>query len=239
MEQEIIHLKAQVELLTSQVSSMLTHSKTRESTREPKPADVSRYAGDPNEWSNFWLQVDHFFELQNNTYTSDKMKISYLITRIEGPVLSYVNGLAQNDLPEEKKRMFEDFKTFKGVLAEMFFDRNSIRNASHKFFKLEQRKSIPEHIREFELLAAKANLVPEAHFNTFFYSLRDSVRARVETVAEEAQRPRLLTDYGQLKEFLLGLDARGIRREVLDPEPILWHRNFPTEALQVLTLLQA
>ena len=172
--------------------------------RNPRPGDIMKYDGKPSEWNSFWLQATHFFQLQQS-HSNDALKISYLITRFEGSILHYVEGLSHNNTHEE---MFKDLSKFKDILAEMFYDPNIRIEAENKLYTLVQKKSIPEHIKRFEMLCSEAGVIPADLVRTFLHSLKEEVHRKLAEVAADTGNNALISDYAKIKHWLLGYHSR-------------------------------
>ena len=190
--------------------------------RNPKPGDIMKYDGKSTEWSAFWLQAKHYFQMQPDSYVNDSLKVSYLITRFEGPILHYVEGLNNH----ESQTIFQNLEQFKAILAEMFYDPNIRIEAENKLYTLVQRKTIPEHIKLFEMLCSEAGVAPETLVKTSLHSLKEEVHRKIAEVAADTENPKLMEEYPKIKNWLLGYHSRlNTKYSSFRPNPGFSHQN--------------
>ena len=90
----------------------------------------------------------------------------------------------------------------------MFYDPNISIEAENKLYTLVQRKSIPEHIKLFEMLCSEAGVIPINLVKTFLHSLKEEVHRKIAEVAADTGNESLLKEYPKIKAWLLGYHSR-------------------------------
>lgn len=153
--------------------------------REPHIPTPERYSGNLGTCSQFLLQCSLVFDLQPNTYNTDKSRIAFIISLLTGRAAQWATAVVENNSPacrsyveftEEMKKIFDH--PLKG------------KEAATRLLSLKQgSSSVAQYAIDFRILAAESGWDNTALQGVFMKGLNDRVKdelaARDETTSLE------------------------------------------------------
>lgn len=136
---------------------------------------VPHYHGDPAKLERFLMLLGFYFEAAPITFASDRSKIRYTASRLDGRAANWIEPLyTSNDRCLDGT--FTDFIT---VFRAQFSDRQAAAKAASTLLRLKQRKNQPVHefSNEFKALLhqAKWSMNDAASLDLFWMALDDSI----------------------------------------------------------------
>lgn len=119
--------------------------------RAPKVADPVKYSGDQSKFRQFALQLDLKFSSDPDTYGSDKNKIIYAMSHLEGSALTWADSRYKNGLFDGKC----DFDGFMKALGSSYDDPDPYSTAEKKIMELKQYQSCSQYYAQFLSYSSK------------------------------------------------------------------------------------
>jgi len=117
---------AQILELKTRLESMPRPSVPRDSSpgpsshpREPKVALPPEFTGKVSEFENFMAQCSLVFELRPSTYSTDKAKVLFIVSRLSGSAFQWARSIISD--PYHPLR--SDYPAFKSALGAVYSDR--------------------------------------------------------------------------------------------------------------------
>ena len=167
------------------------------SSREPFIPAPERYDGDLGTCRSFLLQCSLVFELQPQTYPTEKSRIAYLIGSLRGEALAWATAVW-----ERGSTVTENYSAFTEEMRRVFDHPVRGREASQRLLRLRQgSRSVASFAVEFRTLAAESGWNGEALQGVFLSALSDDIKDQL-TSREES------TDLDELISLSIRFDNR-------------------------------
>ena len=176
---------------------------------EPKIPDPPMFSGDRKELLPFITKCQLKFEGQASRFPTERSKILYAGTRLEGPAFSWfqpligqypVGSLAP---PPE----LQSFKTFTDALTVVYGDPNLEATAIREIRRLHQTGSAAEYAAKFESKKQYMHWNDQALRDQFYLNLKEELKDEIAPVG----KPKT---YLELKTLAIRLDARLFERRL-------------------------
>lgn len=120
--------------------------------REPKP-----FAGQREHLESFLDHLRLIFALQPQSFPTDKQKVLFTASYLEGPAFSWFQPL----LTKDDEELLSDFAKFTNGLIHTFGDTYLMENAEDRLHDLKQLTSVAHYSSEFRRLAAHTRINEE------------------------------------------------------------------------------
>jgi Ty3 transposon capsid-like protein len=166
---DLIALHEVIHDLQTRVNEVSAPRASGPKCQKPKSFDGKNTAQLPE----FLFQVRIAFEARPSDFPTDKAKILYASSFLEGAALAYVEpyyGKADNP------PWMRDFSLFADELTKVFGDPDKLGNETYKLRKLRQTGSAAAYAAEFQRLASRLSWNDAALVSQFFDGLKDSVQ---------------------------------------------------------------
>ena len=158
------------------------------SSREPFIPAPERYEGDLGTCRSFLLQCSLVFELQPQTYPTDKSRIAYLIGSLRGEALAWAAAVW-----ERGSAASCSYSAFTEEMRRVFDHPVRGREASQRLLRLRQgSRSVASFAVEFRTLAAESGWNEEALQGVFLGALSDEVKDQLTSREEEVGLDQLI-----------------------------------------------
>ena len=109
------------------------HVQTPTPAKEPKISMPDKFDGNCQKFRGFVNQVKLVFQMQENTYHSDKIKIGFIGSLLSGPALDWYSGLMERSSP-----LLSDMTNFSTRFEASFGNTDKARTAAIKIRNLSQ-----------------------------------------------------------------------------------------------------
>ncbi len=190
-------------------------------SHEPRLPPPSHYSGEPGLCRSFLSQCSLVFELQPSTFPSDRSRVAYIITLLDGRAREWGTSVWEANSPV--------CASLDGFTQEMkkVFDRSvSGREAARVLLQARQgRRSVSDYAIDFRTLAAKCSWNVEAQYDAFLNGLSEPIK-------DELTTRELPATLDALIDLAIRIDSRLTQRqkERLARRPQLsLHRSPATE----------
>jgi hypothetical protein len=187
--------------------ALLTHKNNHQ---EPKIPDPPTFSGDRKELLPFLTKCQLKFEGQPSRFPTERSKILYAGSRLDGPAFSWFQPLialypagSETAPPPE----LHSYQTFKEALTIVYGDPNLEATTVREIRRLHQTGSAAEYAAKFE---SKKQYIPwndEAFRDQFYLNLREDLKDEIAPVG----KPKT---YLELKTLTIRLDARLFERKL-------------------------
>ncbi|KAK0154208.1 Retrotransposon-like protein 1 [Merluccius polli] len=158
------------------------------SFREPFIPAPEPYGGDLGRCRSFLLQCSLVFELQPQTYTSDKARIAYLIGSLRGEALTWATAVW-----ERGSAACSDYSMFTEEMRRVFDHPVRGREASQRLLLLKQgSRSVAAFAIEFRTLAVGSGWNEEALQGVFLNALGNDIKDELTTREESSDLEHLI-----------------------------------------------
>ena len=182
----------------------------RNNYQEPKIPDPPMFSGDRRELLPFLTKCQLKFEGQPSRFPTERSKILYAGSRLDGPAFSWFQPLiasypAGSEAPPPPELV--SFKTFTDALTVVYGDPNLEATAVREIRRLHQTGSAAEYAAKFE---SKKQYIPwndEAFRDQFYLNLKEDLKDEIAPVG----KPKTYLD---LKTLAIRLDARLYERRL-------------------------
>lgn len=193
------------------VASAPVRASSSNPNQEPKIPDPPMYSGDKKELVHFLTKCRMKFEGQPSRFPSDRNKIIYVGTRLEGPAFSWFQPLMAvwppGTPPESAPAQLQSYELFETALKELYGDPNQAATAERKLRMLKQLTSVAEYSARFEAERQYVKWNDPALRDQFYLGLKDNVKDQIAL----AGKPEKLKD---LKELAVRIDSRLYERQL-------------------------
>lgn len=208
LEETIAKLSKELESLRQQVSQQ--PATPRVSEKGVKVNDPEEFRGDRTKSRAFMLQCENKFSAEPTRFSSDGVKIHYVISFLRGSAFQWVTPYLdyQRSYPSETQPLFSSLNSFFTEFLKIFDDPNRKVNAEKKLFELRQgKRSVTTLVSEFQMLVVEAGFKFDnpSLFGMFYKSLNNEVKD--ELIKQD--RPLDLSEYFQLA---INIDDRLFQR---------------------------
>ncbi|KAK0141858.1 Retrotransposon-like protein 1 [Merluccius polli] len=188
--------------------------------REPPIPAPERYGGDLGQCRSFLLQCSLVFELQPQTFPTDKARITYLISALRGEALTWATAVW-----ERGSTACSDYSVFTEEMRRVFDHPVRGREASQRLLLLKQgSRSVAAFAVEFRTLAVESRWNEEALQGVFLNALCNDVKDKLTTWEESS-------DLEYLIALAIRMDNR-LRERRISCQPV------PAHALDYLNSAQ-
>lgn len=134
------------------------------SFREPKVPTPDKYEGDLGRCRSFLMQCGLVFDLQPNSYATDKARIAFVIELLRGRALDWASALW-----ERQDTCMASYQEFTAEMRKLFDHPVRGKDAANRLFSLRQgARSVAEFVIEFRTLAVESGW-NEASLQAAFY----------------------------------------------------------------------
>ena len=165
--------------------------------REPFVPVPERYGGDFGSCQAFLTQVSLVFELQPQSYASDRARIAYLIGLLTGSAREW--GAA---IWERQSEECNSYVAFTNVMRKTFDHPVKGRDAGNRLLSIRQgARSVAEFALDFRTLAAESGWNEEALLGAFYKGLNENLKDELAARDDVATLERLI-------ELTIRLDNR-------------------------------
>lgn len=149
--------------------------------REPHIPTPERYSGSLGSCSQFLLQCSLVFDLQPNTYNTDKSRIAFMISFLTGKAAQWATAVVENNSPACRS-----YVEFTEVMKKIFDHPLKGKEAATRLLSLKQgSSSVAQYAIDFRILAAESGWDDTALQGVFIKGLnervKDELAARDET----------------------------------------------------------
>uniref|UniRef100_A0AAQ4QJP3 CCHC-type domain-containing protein n=3 Tax=Gasterosteus aculeatus aculeatus TaxID=481459 RepID=A0AAQ4QJP3_GASAC len=142
------------------------------SVREPKVPTPERYEGDLGGCRSFLLQCGLVFDLQPQTYHSDKAKIAFVIGLLRGKALEWASAIW-----EQRDPCTTAYQEFTAELRRLFDHPTRGKDAAKRLFAVRQgNRSVAEYVIEFRTLAVESGWNNESLQAVFYQGLTEPLK---------------------------------------------------------------
>jgi hypothetical protein len=172
--------------LIQQMLVALTNLQLQTSTRlepvpqDPKIPDVPMFNGNKNQYSVFLALIKNYFSMQPRHYDTDRKKIGYVISRLEGTAADWAVTILENQDFGTNSLILSDWTTFIQAFSK-FSDPFSKRNATDSLLSLTQGKSqsVLAYWTKFSALLYVSDIQPGSARPLFERGLKYEIRERL------------------------------------------------------------
>ncbi len=194
--------------------------------REPSVPVPERYAGDPGSCNAFLLQVSLVFELQPNSYASDRARVAYIISLLTGRARDW-GAAVWSKQPE----LSASYAAFTAEMRRVFDHPVRGRDASNRLTNLRQgARSVADYAIEFRTLAAESGWNDPALQGAFYHGLQETLKDELATRDDSSSLDHLISTTIKLDNRL-----RERRRERGSRSNTPSFRTTPPESLPAVT----
>lgn len=166
--------------------------------REPKPFGGQR--------EHLELFLDHLrliFALQPHRFPTDKQRVLYTASYLEGAAFSWFQPL----LTKDDENLLSDFKKFAEALVQTFGDAFLAENAEDRLLDLKQTTSVANFSSEFRRLAAHVRINEEGLVALFRRGLKPQIQDELAKIRER------FTTVNAMSETAIRIDQRFFARK--------------------------
>jgi len=178
---------------------------TPKAPSEFEAPDAPVFKGERKELLPFLAKCHFKFESQPSRFTSERSKVLYTGTHLEGPAFTWFQALFRKwpaDLPSNlAPEEIKDWETFQRSLTQIYGDPNLEATSERELRRLRQTGSVSDYAAKFESLKQYLSWNDAALRDQFYLNLRDDVKDELAPL----DRPQTLT---ALKELATRLDSR-------------------------------
>ena len=176
---------------------------------EPKIPDPPMYSGDRKELAPFLTKCQLKFEGQPSRFRTERSKILYAGSRLEGTPFSWFQPLitqygADSETPPPE---LVSFKTFKEALTGIYGDPNQEATAVRELRRLHQTGSAAEYAARFEAKRQYIHWNDQACRDQFYLNLKEDIKDEMAPVGKP-------TTYADMKALAIRLDTRLYERRL-------------------------
>lgn len=140
--------------------------------REPWVSPPERYEGNLGQCKTFLMQCGLVFDLQPQTYSTDKAKIAYVISLLRGEALEWASVHWR-----KQDQVTTSFTTFVAEMSKVFDHPVQGKDASMRLLSLRQgSRSVAEYAIEFRTLATESGWNMEAQQAVFCNGLSEILK---------------------------------------------------------------
>ena len=125
--------QASTQASTSAPATITTQAEPSTSVKAPKISLPDKFDGNRRKFHGFVNQVKLVFQMQPNTYHTDKIKIGFIGSLLSGPALNWFALLMEWSSP-----LLSDMKEFSAQFEATFGDTDKARTAAIKIRSLRQ-----------------------------------------------------------------------------------------------------
>ena len=164
--------QASTQASTSAPATITTQAEPSMSIKAPKISLPDKFDGNRRKFRGFVNQVKLVFQMQPNTYLTDKIKIGFIGSLLSGPALDWFAPLMERSSP-----LLSDMKEFSAQFEATFGDTDKARTAAIKIRSLRQgNRPAASYASEFQQLACDLNWDDAALMDQFRSGLRGDVK---------------------------------------------------------------
>lgn len=140
--------------------------------REPHIPTPKRYSGNLGSCGQFLLQCSLVFDLQPNTYSTDKSRIAFIISLLTGKAAQWATAVVENNSP-----VCRSYSEFTKEMRKIFDHPLKGKEASKRLLSLNQgSSSVSQYAIDFCILAAESGWDDTALQGVFMRGLTDGVK---------------------------------------------------------------
>lgn len=140
--------------------------------REPHIPTPERYSGNLGSCGQFLLQCSLVFDLQPNTYNTDKSRIAFLISLLTGRAAQWATAVVENNSP-----VGNSYASFSNEMRKIFDHPLKGKEAAKRLLSLNQgASSVAHYAIDFRILAAESGWDDIALQGAFMRGLTDRVK---------------------------------------------------------------
>jgi hypothetical protein len=180
---------------------------------------INRFSGRADsDFRGFINQLELIFELAPTRYSTDRIKISYLGTLLEGPALRWFNPIMEQ--PEKFEPHLKTWLTFKTYMRATFGQVDPTRAANQALRKLRQgRNTVLEYATTFRQLAVESDWAESTKRDGFTMGLHNEIQDRLLNHAEQETLEDLI-------HLTIRIEERMNNQAFLRNRPGLFHAPF-------------
>ncbi|KAL2086105.1 hypothetical protein ACEWY4_017164 [Coilia grayii] len=188
------------------------------------PPDPPPYTGDPEACAGFLLQCTLALEMDPRRFSSERGKVAYIISRLDGRALQWAESVWQQAGPATQS--VEAFiKHFKEVFQAPAGD-SSVQEQLHRL--RQGKSSITEYALRFRTLAAASGWNEPALITTFRLGLQPALRLHLASYDDSLGLERFIQLAIRVSHRREGCLRQGPSEPTRAPRPV--HHDFPPEA---------
>jgi hypothetical protein len=166
---EVAKMQEAIDSLQTRLNAMTAPRVGEPKVREPTPFNGKH----SSQLTDFLAQVRVAFEVRPSKYPTEKTKVLYAVSYLEGAALAYFQPfIGKADPPS----WMTNFALFADELEKCFGDPDLIGNVTFKLRKLKQTGSASAYAAEFRQLASRLSWNEQALVSQFFNGLKDPVQ---------------------------------------------------------------
>lgn len=156
----------------SQPSALSPDQLPSPAAREPHIPTPERYSGHLGSCGQFLLQCSLVFDLQPNTYSTDKSRIAFIISLLTGKAAQWATAIVENNSP-----VCHSYTEFTKEMRKIFDHPLKGKEASKRLLSLNQgSSSVSQYAIDFRILAAESGWDDTALQGVFMRGLTDRVK---------------------------------------------------------------
>uniref|UniRef100_A0A8C9Y649 CCHC-type domain-containing protein n=1 Tax=Sander lucioperca TaxID=283035 RepID=A0A8C9Y649_SANLU len=158
------------------------------SFREPKVPTPDKYDGDLGRCRSFLMQCGLGFDLQPNSYATDKARIAFVIELLRGRALDWASALW-----ERQDTCMGSYQEFTAEMRKLFDHPVRGRDAANRLFSLHQgARSVADFVIEFRTLAVESEWNETSLQAAFYQGLSEQLKDELISYPEPSDLDSLI-----------------------------------------------
>lgn len=142
------------------------------SSHEPRLPPPSRYSGEPGLCRSFLSQCSLVFQLQPSSFPSDRSRVAYIITLLDGRAREWGTSVWDANSP-----VCSFLESFTKEMKKVFDRAASGREAARVLLQKHQgRRSVFDYAIDFRTLAANCSWNVDAQYDAFLNGLSERIK---------------------------------------------------------------
>lgn len=183
------------------VTQLLADKQHPQVARQPRLPDIRTFDGSRVKYTEFLVQLQNFFHGQSALYTTDKQRIAYIVSRLTGPALKWIQPTILSSL-KTPQPVLESMDVFMTAFDRAFKDTYAAKRATDELLDLTQgSRSVLDYYTEFVNLLYCSSIDKVSAVSLFERGLSSEIRNRM---ADKEYS----SDFDTFAEQVLALDSR-------------------------------
>uniref|UniRef100_A0A8C9ZYC4 CCHC-type domain-containing protein n=1 Tax=Sander lucioperca TaxID=283035 RepID=A0A8C9ZYC4_SANLU len=155
---------------------------------EPKVPTPDKYDGDLGKCRSFLMQCGLVFDLQPNSYATDKARIAFVIELLRGRALDWASALW-----ERQDICLASYQEFTAEMRKLFDHPVRGRDAANRLFSLQQgARSVADFVIEFRTLAVESEWNEKSLQTAFYQGLSEQLKDELISYPEPSDLDSLI-----------------------------------------------